>query len=416
MTELKDDLAALRIDRQPETRVSTAWVKWVVLLVLIGGASAAAYGYFTRERPVEVEVATVSERQAGRSAEVAVANGYVVARRRATVSSKVTGKVIEVNVEEGMAVKEGQILARLDDVMYRAALALAEAQAEATRRGIKENEVRLNEAKVNYNRAAALLKEGIVTQADVDTAKASMDSIAARIAMLQEQTKVAERQIDLARTDLDNTIIRAPFSGIAISKDAQPGEMVSPVSAGGGFTRTGICTIVDMKSLEIEVDVNENYISRVEAGQDVIAHLNAYPDWDIPARVITKVPAGDRQKAPVLVRIGFKALDPRMLPDMGVKVAFLSDARPAGGRGTGAAEPAAPARPVALVPPAAIFKDKDQSYVFVVTGETVERRAVTVGSKDADRMEVLAGVRGGDRVVVSPPPALAAGMKVRIKQ
>ena len=292
MTELKDDLAALRIERQPESRVSFAWVKWVVLLVLIGGASAAAYGYFTRERPIEVEVASVTERAAGAQAAVLNASGYVTARRRATVSSKVTGKIVEVNVEEGMAVKEGQVLARLDDAMYRAALALAEAQAEASRRGIKENEVRLEEAKLNYNRFSALLKEGIVTQADVDTAKAGVDSIAARIGALNQQTKVAERQIDLAQTDLDNTIIRAPFSGMAISKDAQPGEMVSPVSAGGGFTRTGICTMVDMRSLEIEVDVNESYINRVRPGQDVTAMLDAYPDWQIPAEVITAVPDG----------------------------------------------------------------------------------------------------------------------------
>jgi RND family efflux transporter MFP subunit len=406
MTELKDDLAALRIERPPESRVSFAWVKWVVLLVLIGGASAAAYGYFTRERPIQVEVASASERAAGTQAAVLNASGYVTARRRATVSSKVTGKIVEVNVEEGMAVKEGQILARLDDVMYRAALALAEAQAEASRRGINENEVRLAEAKLNYNRFAALLKEGIVTQADVETAKAGVDSIAARIGMLNQQTKVAERQIDMAQTDLDNTIIRAPFSGVAISRDAQAGEMVSPVSAGGGFTRTGICTMVDMRSLEIEVDVNESYIGRVKPGQDVTAMLDAYPDWQIPAEVITAVPTADRQKATVLVRVRFKQLDPRILPDMGIKVTFLAD------RGT---TPVATMRPTTLVPKAAIVTESGQAYAFVVTGETVERRAVKTGGADGDKLEVLAGLTSRDRVVVSPPPTLAAGKKVVVK-
>ena len=290
--------------------------------------------------------------------------------------------------------------------MYRAALALAEAQAEASRRGIKENEVRLEEAKLNYNRFSALLKEGIVTQADVDTAKASVDSIAARIGMLNQQTKVTERQIDMAQTDLDNTIIRAPFSGVAISRDAQAGEMVSPVSAGGGFTRTGICTMVDMRSLEIEVDVNESYIGRVKPGQDVTAMLDAYPDWQIPAEVITAVPTADRQKATVLVRVRFKQLDPRILPDMGIKVTFLAD------RGTA---PVATMRPITLVPKAAIVTEGGQAYAFVLTGETVERRAIKTGGADGDKLEVVAGLTSRDRVVVSPPPTLAAGKKIVVK-
>jgi RND family efflux transporter MFP subunit len=252
----------------------------------------------------------------------------------------------------------------------------------------------------------ALLKDGIVTQSDVDTAKATVDATAARINSLQQQVQVAERQIDLAKADLDNTIIRAPFSGMAISKDAQPGEMVSPVSAGGGFTRTGICTIVDMRSLEIEVDVNESYINRVRPKQEVSAVLDAYADWQIPGAVITMVPTADRQKATVLVRIAFKKLDPRILPDMGVKVTFL--------REPGEAEGPA-SRPVALVPKNAIRTDNAQSIVFVLTGDTVERRAVRTGGTDGDRLEILAGLSAGEKVVVSPPANLAAGMKVRVK-
>jgi RND family efflux transporter MFP subunit len=218
---------------------------------------------------------------------------------------------------------------------------------------------------------------------------------------------VADSQVALQQADLDNTIIRAPFSGIAISKDAQPGEMVSPVSAGGGFTRTGICTIVDMNSLEIEVDVNESYINRVRAKQDVTAVLDAYPDWQIPASVITMVPTADRQKATVLVRIGFKALDPRILPDMGVKVTFLRDA------GDAADLPAA--QPVALVPKAAIRQDGDQAIVFVLAGDTVERRPVQTGGTDGDRLEVVAGLRAGERVVVAGPVTLQAGSLVVVK-
>jgi RND family efflux transporter MFP subunit len=331
------------------------------------------------------------------------ASGYVTARRRATVSSKITGKVIEVNVEEGMAVREGQVLARLDDSTLRAALALAEAQVEASRRVLRETEVRLAEAKVTLGRRQQLTKEGIATQADLDAAEAEYASLDARLAAAREQVRVLERQADLERTNLDNTIIRAPFSGVAISKDAQPGEMVSPVSAGGGFTRTGICTIVDMASLEVEVDVNENYINRVKPKQAVTATLNAYPDVPLPAHVITTVPAADRQKATVLVRIGFDRPDPRIRPDMGVKVTVLRDP---------ADTEVSSARPVTLVPKAALRTEGDQTDVFVIAGDVVDRRAIKTGGADGDRLEVVAGLQAGERVVLSPPPTLVAGAQV----
>ncbi len=422
MPELKDDLSALRIAREPERTRASRWVIWVFGLVLLAAVGMAAARWALRERPVEVEVATVSERAAGTQAVVLIASGYVSARRRATVSSKITGKVVEVNVEEGMAIKEGQILARLDDATFRASLSLAEAQADAARRNVRESEVRLAEAQLSLGRVMQLVKDQLATASEVDRARAEVDSFEARIAASREQVRVAERQIELEQTNLDNTVIRAPFSGVAISKDAQPGEMVSPVSAGGGFTRTGICTIVDMRSLEIEVDVNESYINRVEADQSVTAILNAYPDWEIPARVITTVPAADRQKATVLVRIGFKALDARILPDMGVKVTFLRDAGDESGpgwpkRGAGeGAVPAASAQPVTLVPAAALRVEGDQTYAFVATGNTVDRRAVRIGGADGDRVEVLAGLRAGDQVVVSPPPLLASGMMITVKE
>jgi RND family efflux transporter MFP subunit len=408
VTELKDDLAALRIERAPTVPGGgRGWVKWVVVLVLVAAAGYAGWQWWNRPRPIEIEVATVTQRAAGTQATVLNASGYVTARRRATVSSKITGKVIEVNVDEGMAVREGQILARLDDTTPRAALALAVAQAAAARGAWRESEVRLAEARLTLNRFTQLAKDGIATQSDVDKAQAEVDSLIARIATTKEQVAVADSQVALQQTDLDNTIIRAPFSGVAISKDAQPGEMVSPVSAGGGFTRTGICTIVDMNSLEIEVDVNESYINRVRAKQDVTAVLDAYPDWQIPARVITMVPTADRQKATVLVRIGFTALDPRILPDMGVKVTFLRDADDT------ADLPAA--QPVALVPKAAIRQDGDQAIVFVLAGDTVERRPVQTGGTDGDRLEVVAGLRAGERVVVAGPVTLQAGNLVVVK-
>jgi len=402
MSELKNDLAALRIERDHDIQPRRLWIGWLVLTVFLFAAGAGAWWWFSRERPLEVETATISSRQAGAQAAVLNATGYVTARRRATVSSKITGKVVQVNIEEGMAVREGQVLARLDNETQSAAVALAEAQAEAARRNVNESEVRLNEARINFERISKLVGVGYSTAAEVDAARAGVDSLDARIRAAREQVRVAERQVALERTNLDSTIIRAPFAGVVISKDAQPGEMVSPVSAGGGFTRTGIGTIVDMSSLEIEVDVNESYINRVKPEQGVTAVLDAYPDWQIPARVITTIPSADRQKATVLVRIAFIELDPRILPDMGVKVTFLRDN-----------EDAAPvARPVTLVPKAAIKTDGKQSYVFVIVNDRVDRRAITTGGADGERIEVVAGLNAGEKVVVSPPAELSAGALV----
>lgn len=407
MSDPIDDLSALRIERAPLEPNRRGWGKWVFILGLLAAIGGGARWWTQRVVPLEVEVASVRQRAAGTQASVLNASGYVTARRRATVSSKVTGKVVEVNVEEGMAVREGQVLARLDDATMRAALALSRAQLEAARRAVPEAEVRLDEARLVQARRDRLAKDGLVTAAEIDSANAEVNALVARVASLREQIAVAEQQVAVQQTAMDDMVIRAPFSGVAISKDAQPGEMVSPVSAGGGFTRTGICTIVDMRSLEVEVDVNESYIGRVSDGQPVTAVLDAYPDFQIPARVITTVPTADRQKATVLVRIGFNELDPRILPDMGVKVTFLREA---------AATAAPETKAVALVPKGAVRTDGGASYTFVVKGDTVERRAITTAGTDGDRLEVTAGLASGDRVVVSPPAGLAAGTPIVIKQ
>jgi RND family efflux transporter MFP subunit len=404
MAELKDDLAALRIEREPDRTPRRKW-PWILLMLVVIAGALGWWGA-TRERPIDVQTAVVSARAAGTQAAVLNASGYVTARRRARVSSKITGKVVEVNVEEGMAVREGQILARLDDASPKAALALSEAQLEAAHRAIDESAVQLEQQKITLGRVKELTARGLGTAADLDGAQAAVDATTAHIAALRQQIAVAERQVAVQRTELDNTIIRAPFSGIAISKDAQPGEMVSPVSAGGGFTRTGICTIVDMRSLEIEVDVNESYIGRVTPGQTVTAVLDAYPDWQIPAHVITTIPAADRQKATVLVRIGFEKLDPRILPDMGIKVTFLRD--------EDKTQPVSQ-QPTTLVPKAAVRTEDGTSFVFVVHGDVAERRAVQIGGTDGDRLEVRAGLQGGERVVTAAPPTLADGATVVVK-
>ena len=406
MSDLKTDLAALRLENRDDD--SGGWGKWAVLaVVVLALAGGAAWWTMGRERVLEVDVAPVVERRAGESAAVLNATGYVTARRQATVSSKVTGKISEVMVEEGMTVRRGQVLARLDDSSARAAFNLAAAQAESARQSVAETEVRLAEAKQTLGRRNALFKDGVIGQADVDAAKAEVDSLAARTNVAREQVEVASRQVAVYRTALDDLVIRAPFDGVAISKDAEAGEMVSPVSAGGGFTRTGITTLVDMTSLEIEVDVNESYIGRVKPGQRVTATLDAYPDWLIPAHVITTIPAADRQKATVLVRIGFDALDGRLIPDMGVKVAFHDE--------KDAAAPGPEARARMLIPAAAARGTGDTRDVFVVRDGKVERRAVRVGAVEGTQITVLSGLTGGEQVVMNPPADLVEGTQVVIK-
>ena len=402
----KDYLERLRIDRSTEDRESP-WPRRLLLLgiavVLVG---VAASWFFSGVGTPEVDAATVAEAQAGGPpASVLDASGYVVARRKATVSSKVTGRLAEVNLEEGMSVSDGQVLARLDDANASRALQLAQAREQAAQSALREIEVRLHDAELDLGRMRKLVASGVDSQSNLDNAQAERDSLLARLEATRAEVKVAEREIAVRQQDLEDTLIRAPFAGVAISKDAQPGEIVSPVSAGGGFTRTGISTIVDMSSLEIEVDVNEAFIQRVRPNQPVQATLQAYPDWKIPAHVITTVPAADRQKATVKVRIAFNELgDARILPDMGVKVAFQADA-----------EPAAATRLRLLVPERAMRRERDGAIVFVLRDGKVERRAVAVGGTAGADVEVLSGIRSGERVVLDPPPQLADGDRVRLR-
>lgn len=406
-----DRLKELRIDRSERPKKSSRGgliAGFIALVILV--LAAFAWWKFSQRAP-EVEVAEVQVTSAGRSAEATVldASGYVTARLRATISSKVTGKIVEVFVEEGMNIAKDQLLARLDDATPQRQLALAEAQLAAARGSLRENEVRLAEARLALQRVQRLVDGDVASKADLDAAQANVDAFLARLALGREQVLVSERTLEVRRQELADTEIRAPFSGVAISKDAQPGEMISPVSAGGGFTRTGICTLVDMSSLEIEVDVNESYINRVTAGQRVEATLDSYPDWRIPGSVITTIPTADRQKATVQVRIAFDALDPRILPDMSVKVSFLNDEAEAA-----PADDAAPTTQL-TIPSKAVRRDGDKDIVFVVQGEALERRAIRVGGERAGRVVVEAGLQAGERVVTGGPETLTDGMPVKVK-
>ena len=408
MSTLKDDLASLKIDanaRAGSSRAAT-WIAAIVVLLVIGGGLWLWLGRAPAAAIKAAAVTTQSSAAGSSAGSVLNASGYVTARRRATVSSKVTGKVLEVFVEEGKAVRKGQVLARLDDSQIRAALDITRAQLAASERGAAEDEARLREAQLTLERRTQLMKEQVVGRAEVDAADATVKSLEARIALAKQQVQVARSQVNARETDMNDMVVRAPFDGVAISKDAQPGEMISPVSAGGGFTRTGICTIVDMSSLEIEVDVSESYINRVRGGQRVEATLDAYPDWQIPSHVITTIPSADRQKATVKVRIGFDKLDPRILPDMGVKVAFLREE-----------EAASSSQPRArtLVPKAAVRTVDGRTIVFVVGEERAERRAVTVGADIGDQVEVLSGLTAGERVVVEGPATLKDGDRIKVQ-
>ncbi len=402
-------LDELRIDRSESRGEGKGpWPRRALLLgVAVLLVAAAAWWSLGLADAVEVETATAAllGGESGGGGSVLDASGYVVARRKATVSSKITGRLTEVVIEEGMRVEQGEILARLDDANARRALELSEAQTAAAASALAEIEVRLREADLQLRRTRELAATGVASDAALDDALAERDSQAARLAAARDQVVVAEREAALRSQELEDTLIRAPFDGVAISKDAQPGEIVSPVSAGGGFTRTGIGTIVDMNSLEIEVDVNEAFIQRVQDGQPVLATLDAYPDWKIPARVITTVPAADREKATVKVRIGFESLgDPRILPDMGVKVGF--QAEPGG---------EAPLQPRVVVPQRAMRRSGDSAVVFVLRDDRVERRAVSVGGATGDGIEVLSGLRAGESVVLDPPADLGDGSRVRAR-
>lgn len=403
MQPTKPTLDDLRIERRPEARsTSRGWIVAVVLLVAL--LLGAAGWWSQRGRPVEVQTATA--RAAGNGSNdrtVLNASGYVTARRAATVSSKVTGKVVEVLVEEGMKVKEGQVLARLDDTNVKASLRLSEAQLASTKSAVEETRARLEQAELELKRYIGLAKERIASQADLDRAEAEAKALRARLAQQQNQVTVAEREVAVWQQQLDDTIIRAPFAGMVTSKNAQPGEMISPISAGGGFTRTGICTLVDMDSLEIEIDVNESYIHRVEAGQPVEATLDAYANWKIPCKVIAIVPTADRQKSTVKVRVGFDKLEPRVLPEMSAKVAF---------RGTEAAPQTSVANTVAI-PRSAIQQRDGRDVVWIVQGRRAERRAVTVRATNGEETELSAGVTAGERVVVKPPAELKDGDAVK---
>ena len=402
-----DLLKSLKIDRNAAPPPPSRKGLWIGLGVA-GAVVLAAGGFFLlRGKGVTVRTAeaTAIGAAASGSASVLDATGYVVARRMATVSAKVTGRVREVLIEEGQKVEDGQVLARLDPVDAEAQRALSASQLAASESQIASVQAQLKEAEANANRLSTLVGQKLVSRAQFDQAVASRDALRAQLATAQRNAQVARDGLRIAGNGVDNTIVRAPFAGVVIAKAAQPGEIVSPLSAGGGFTRTGIGTIVDMNSLEVEVEVGEAYIGRVKPGMPTETVLNAYQDWKIPGKVIAIIPAADRGKATVKVRVGLDAKgDARIVPDMGARVGFLEEAKPA----------QAAAKPGVLVPAAAIAQRGDQDVAFVVRDGKAALRTLTLGRTLGDDREVLAGVAGGEQVVLDPPETLADGARVQV--
>ncbi len=409
----RPDIGSLRIHdgQRSKSGMGKRIVYAAIPVLLFAGIVVAAFAF--RNQKAVVEVAPASRADSAGPQTALNASGYITPRRRATIAAKITGRVTGVFFDEGTRVKEGQLLATLDDADAKRALDSAKADRDAAHAAIADYEVQLRNSQILHRRAEQLQQAGVQTQEALDNATTAVDSLKAKIVLARQQVAASEARIGVAQQAVDNCTIRAPFAGIVVSKDAQVGEMVSPISAGGGFTRTGIATIVDMHSNEIEVDVNESYIAKVAAGQEVTATLDAHPDKPFPAKVRTIIPTADRQKATVKVRITITNLEKYdfILPDMGVKVAFLEHEKPVPkdkGKDKG---PEA----VAFIPKSAVRSEAGSSFVFLFHDGKVERRAVKLGTERGTDVAVLAGVLPGDSLVVKGPESLHDGDKVEIR-
>ena len=404
-------LSQLRIDGEHREdddgrgrRVLWLALAGVLIVAVLGGAA----WWLLAARPLTVQTATaIAPGSAGGAGAVLQATGYITARRQATVSTQITGTLTEVLIEEGVRVEKGQVIARLEDSGLRASLTLAEANVKSSEAQVKTAEAQLSQAQADSQRQQSLVASGMATQQFAEQSRTAVATATAQLDARRREADAARAQVSAARVNFDYSVVRAPFAGVVTVKAAQVGEIVSPLSAGGGFTRTGVGTIVDMDSLEIDVDVNEAYINQVRPDMPAEAVLSAYPDWKIPAHVIAIVPAADRGKATVKVRVGLDQKDPRIVPDMGVRVAFLGQK----------ASPAAPPPKGVLLPPTAIVQRDGKSVVFVVEGGKAAERIVAPAAQDVGAMKLVPdGVKAGDRVVVSPPPALQDGASVAIEE
>ena len=402
-------LNQLRIDRAPVRETGRGWLVWsVVGVAVVAAAGAGAWYALGSAGAVHVRaavaVATAPSANPAGGGSLLDASGYIVARRQATVAAKITDRVTQVLIEEGQHVEADEIIARLDDTNTSAALALAKAQLSQAEANVNAARIAAQDAAPLYQRQQKLVAQGWTSAETFDTTRSNYDAAQTNLLVQQQVLTAAHAQVDVAQRNQDDTVVRAPFTGVVTVKAAQPGEIVSPISAGGGFTRTGIGTVVDMDSLEVEIDVSEAYINRVHAQQPATIKLNAYPDWQIPGEVITVIPTADRSKATVKVRVKILAKDPRILPEMGARVQFLSDAPAKDAAG----------KPGMLVPADAVKPDGQNGTVYVIHGDKLERRMVKLGARNAEGQIVLSGIAPGDRLAIADFAKLTDGAAVTV--
>jgi RND family efflux transporter MFP subunit len=397
-----DLLHELRIDRAQRdddgSRPRWPWIVGIVVVVLVIGAGAAIFAL--RGHAQTVETSTAVAAASSGDAAVLQATGYVVARRQATVAAQIVGTLTQVDVEEGQHVQKGQVLARIDDTQYVAALNAARAQDAAAQAQVVQARATLAQARADAARLNAVVARGYVSKQTAQQANTQVATDAAALDVAVRQVAAAAANVKLAQVNLGYTIIPAPFAGVVTQKDAEVGQITSYFTAGGG----GIATIVDMNSLEVDVDVNEAYISRVVPDMPVQAVLDAYPDWKIPAHVIAIIPSADKSKATVKVRIALDQKDPRIIPQMGVRVSFLEDRK----------RDSKPL-PGVLVPKSAIVQRDGKDVAFVVKDGRAKQTPVATGADFSDLKQVTQGLNAGVEVVTTPPADLKDGEKVQVK-
>jgi HlyD family secretion protein len=396
---IERDPAAAALRRRPWWRSGWAWLGAVVVLALGG------LGVSQRGRPVEVELGTVAAAYPSQAVTVLTATGHVTAATRASVSSKGTGRLEWLGVQEGQRAVKGEVIARLESRDVRAQREQAAASVEAAKANLAQGEAELVDADLALKRARDLLQRNFISSSDVDSAVARHDKAAAAIASLKAQIAVAQANLRVADVAVEQTLIRAPFTGVVLTKNANVGDILTPFSAASGTTGA-VVTMADMTTLEVEADVSESSIALISSGQPAEIQLDAFPQTRLLGRVSRVVPDVDRSKATLLVKVHFDEPDPRVLPDMSAKVAFLS-------RRLTPAERS----PVPAVRPEAIVTRAGQSYLFVVPALKTEAAAravmtpVRVGDHIGDLVQVE-GVAPGARVVVRPPSDLADGALV----
>ncbi len=407
MVTPKHDLSKLTIRRDvPPPSVRSALRTSVIIAVVAAGLVIAAWVALGSGNVPVVQVVTVSAQTgAGRAATGVTANGYVVARTKASVSAKIAGRLAFLGVSEGSRVRANQIIARLESAEYQAGVTQAEANQAVARATLAEAQAERDQLRREAQRQTDVRAQNpqLVSQQELDLAQSRATQAEARLTAAAARVDAASAALRLAQANLENTVVRAPFSGTVLRKEAEVGEVVAP-SVGGGLTRGAVVTMADLATLEVEVDVNEAYIARIQGGQRARITLDAYPDTSFRGAVRQVVPTADRQRATVQVKVAISDRDPRILPEMGARVDFLEpDSAPRG----------AAAAPVLRIPAAAVREAGGQSVVWLVREGRLVRRDISAGPVSGGMREVRRGLSGGEQVLVGGVEAPREGMRVQ---